>query len=110
MDEEFKKRILDIIYKGEWSFEGNHIGGGDIEVHSYYLENEDEVVKELVDTIMIEYMVFKVQKELKKYKEKKSFANSNLPSKIFRKLYEILRGEKHPKVSYKKMRGLDQDE
>jgi len=40
----------------------------------------------------------------------KSFVTSNLSSKIFRKLYEALRGDKHPKVSYKKMRGLDQVE
>lgn len=33
----------------------------------------------------------------------KSFINSNLPSKIFRKLYSILRGEKHPIVNYRKV-------
>lgn len=35
---------------------------------------------------------------------RKSFVNSNLSSKIFKKLYEVLRGEEHSKVDFSKVR------
>ena len=45
--ESVQDKVFDVIYRATWYFKGHHVGGGEIEIDDYFIENEDEVFKEI---------------------------------------------------------------